>query len=276
MRAFVVTVPEREQELAADVLWRFGVTAIEERHLADGRATDLWTTFGDDEPASIAASDAVTAHGWTVRLVELDADALASTWRQYVAPIPVDAALTIVPAWIDAGPQAADVTTVTIDPGVAFGLGDHPTTRLTLRAMRALWPSLDPAPRVLDVGCGSGVLSVVAALMGAREVVAVDVYPPALSITTDNAIRNGVAGRIVVGDADLGSFEERFDLIVANILAPVLVEIAPNLRRLVTAHGRLVVSGVLDGRGDDVVAALRPLTVTDRATEDGWAAIVLG
>ena len=110
-----------------------------------------------------------------------------------------------------------------IDPGAAFGLGDHPTTVLALRAAAStIWPDAT----VLDVGCGSGVLSIVAARLGAPYVEAIDISPAAIDATSANADRNGVAGAVTVSDRPLAPVDDQFDLVLANLLAPVVVDLA--------------------------------------------------
>jgi ribosomal protein L11 methyltransferase len=166
----------------------------------------------------------------------------------------------------------ADVDVVSVEPGSTFGLGDHPTTILTLRAMRA---ALAAGMTVLDVGCGSGVLSVVACRLGAAHATAIDVAAEAVPVTRANAIANDVSERIAVSTTSLGEVEGSFDVVVANILASVLVALAGDLRRVLAPGGALIVSGVLADHHRHVEDALRPLRTVDRLTMDGWAALTL-
>jgi ribosomal protein L11 methyltransferase len=268
MRAFVVTVPADEVGLASDVLWQLGVRAIEERSDDDGRV-ELWTAVGDEADAAQRATAAL-GERWPTRLVDIVDDA-ADTWREFAEPMWVDDRLVVVPAWqhqeFDDG-----VVTIQIEPGGAFGLGDHPTTLLSLRAARR---HLGVGSRVLDVGCGTGVIAVMAALIGGGSVRAVDVASAAVEATHDNAARNGVADRVDVDATPASGLEGSFDLVVANILAPTLIELADDLRRLTAADGRLVISGILADRHDHVVSALAPMIVERTDTLDGWAAVTL-
>jgi ribosomal protein L11 methyltransferase len=141
---------------------------------------------------------------------------------------------------------------------------------LSLRAVRRL---VQPGTRVLDVGCGSGVLAVAAMLLGAERAVGVDISPAAVPVTQANAAANGV--EVDVSTTEVTAIVGRFDLVVANILAPVLIAIAPELRRLLAPRGALVISGVLAGHYDHVVTALAPLMVEREDTLDGWAAVTL-
>lgn len=265
---FVVTVAPTEVDLVSDVLWGLGVRAIEERSTPDGRI-ELWTAVGD-EPVAVERAASALAGRWPWRRVDVGAGA-SETWREFAVPMWVDDTLVVVPAWQE-HVFASGVTAIAIEPAGAFGLGDHPTTALSLGAVRRL---VRPGAGVLDVGCGTGVLSVAAALLGARTVRAVDIASAAVEATIDNAHRNGVARQVDVDTSGLGELEGDFDLVVANILAPALVELADELRRLTTAEGALVVSGVLAGRHDHVLAALQPMVVERADVRDGWAAVTL-
>jgi ribosomal protein L11 methyltransferase len=132
-----------------------------------------------------------------------------------------------------------------------------------------------PATSVLDVGCGTGVLAVIAALRGAAPVVAIDIAEAAREAALANAARNGVAGRIDVSTTPLADVPGTFDVVFANILAPTLVALADGLRAALAPGGTLVISGVLDRAYDHVLAALAPLTVVGAEVYEGWAAVEL-
>ena len=155
-----------------------------------------------------------------------------------------------------------------LDPGLAFGTGTHPTTGLCLEWLE----KQDLADRtVLDFGCGSGVLAIAAALLGARRVVAVDNDPQALQATADNAARNGVGERVVSLEA--GDFRPQpFDCVLANILASTLVELQPLLCSSLDSGGALALSGILTSQADRVAAAYRvDCGRLESQTRDGWA-----
>lgn len=266
--AVVLTVPSSEAELAADVLWGLGVAAIEERE-PDGGFVELWTSIGDDRDLVIREADAFPER-WRWRIVEVD-PAVVDTWRQHAVVTWVERDLAIVPAWLDAD-LSADVVRVDIDPGAAFGLGDHPTTVLSARLLRAAWWT---GASVLDVGTGSGVLAVLAARLGAPYVRAIDIAPAAIQATMANAVRNGVDGIIDVSATTLAEIDEPADVVVANLLAPILVDLATELRRVTAPAGTLIISGILADRHDHVLAALAPLVPVTTVTKDGWAAVQL-
>jgi ribosomal protein L11 methyltransferase len=259
MRQLVVIVAPHEVELASDALWGLGVVAVEERAAGDG--VELWTSIGDD-PAE--APDLP----WPWRFVEVD-ERVADTWRAFATPTVVEPGLVVCPAWVDY--VASETTTVVrIEPGSTFGMGDHPTTRLTLSAARR-W--VRPGATVLDVGCGSGVLAIGAKLFGASRVVGVDIAPAAVPVTLANARGNGVD--VEVSTTPLQEIDGRFDVVLANILAPALIDLADDLRRVLAPGGVLVISGILAAVHAHVLQALVPLEVVDTTTLDGWAAVSL-
>lgn len=275
MKALVLSVPASEVELASDVLWSLGVLAVEERGGGPDTAdhlVELWTSLGDDVEAVAHAAEGFPAR-WRWRLEDVD-DTVVDTWRSHATPTWVESDLVVCPSWVPFEPPdvPGGLTVVHIEPGVTFGLGDHPTTVLSLRALRA---SLFPGATVLDVGCGSGVLAIAACKLGAARADAVDIAVPAIRATNENAIRNGVAAQVSVSLRPLHEVPDQYDVVVANILAPALVSLAPELRRVLAPAGVLVISGVLAGAHDHVLAALAPLRVIDTSTKDGWAAVTL-
>lgn len=275
MLALVLTVPGSEVELASDALWGLGALAVEERPVdperseTDDGMIELWTTLGDDPHLVARAAEAFPAR-WRWHTVEVD-DSVADAWRAHAVPSWITPDLVVVPAWLE-GPDDPGVTVIRIEPAASFGLGDHPTTVLTLRALAGL---IRPGATVLDVGCGSGVLAIGAALLGASYVEAIDLADAAVAATLDNAERNHVGGRLSVSSRPLSEVDEAFDLVCANILAPTLVDLAADLQRVTSPSGVLIVSGILDVAHDHVLDALAPMQVVDRLRREGWVAVVL-
>ncbi|MEW6704641.1 MAG: 50S ribosomal protein L11 methyltransferase [Pseudomonadota bacterium] len=182
------------------------------------------------------------------------------------APVRITDRFWIVPSWHEPPAGAAEV--IRLDPGMAFGTGTHPTTRMCLRWIAHQSPALSAQwQRVLDYGCGSGILAIGAALHGARGIEAVDIDPAAVESTRANAQANGV--RLQAGLPDLAQGE--YPLVLANILATPLKLLAPLLCGHVAAGGSLVLAGILERQADELKAAYAPwlaLQVSD--TEDGW------
>lgn len=275
VRVVEVDAPEDEVDLASGLLWAAGVTAVAE-HRAGPGAVRLRVALPE---GGLEAVTGAVGGRWPVRLVEVD-DGLHG-WRNHAEVVAVGRRVVVRPPWVPLGPVAADAVVLEVDPGTAFGHGAHPTTRQCLAAIEA---ALDARPglSVLDVGCGSGVLAVAAAALGAESVVAVDTEPAALAVTQANAVRNGVEAvvdvRSVPGEArkdPLEGVEDGADLVVANIGARALVALAPALRAHVAPKGHLVISGLLDPPGPEVADAFAPLVEVARAVEDGWVTLTL-
>ncbi|MBN8503965.1 MAG: 50S ribosomal protein L11 methyltransferase [Burkholderiales bacterium] len=179
------------------------------------------------------------------------------------APVPITGEFWIVPSWHDAPAQAR--TVMRLDPGLAFGTGTHPTTRMCLRWLASRAQGAEE--RVLDYGCGSGILAIAAGLLGARHIDAVDIDPAAVAATGHNAEVNRVT--INVGLPELAQGE--YQLVLANILATPLKLLAPLLCEHLSAGANLVLAGLLERQVDDIASVYAPwleLRVVDR--EDGW------
>jgi ribosomal protein L11 methyltransferase len=264
----VLTVPAGDAELAADRLMVSGAFAVEERP-ADGGRVELRSVLADTELVARERLGALPS-GWSLQLERIDATP-ADTWRDFVEPIRVAADLVLRPAWLPSSNEHG-VTEVAIEPASTFGLGDHPTTRLSAAAV---WRLAGVCRSVLDVGSGSGVLAIVALLAGATTATAIDVAETSPGVVLENARRNHVDDRIDASTTRLADVDEQFDLVIANILAPALIELAADLLRVTSANGVLVVSGVLADRHDHVLSALAPMRVVRTEVLDGWAAVEL-
>ncbi|HTO19079.1 MAG TPA: 50S ribosomal protein L11 methyltransferase [Pseudomonas sp.] len=191
------------------------------------------------------------------------------SWMDNFQPMRFGRRLWIVPSW-HAAPEP-DAVNLLLDPGLAFGTGTHPTTALCLQ-----WLDAQPLQgcSVLDFGCGSGILAIAALLLGAERAVGTDIDPQALEASRDNANRNGIdpAQFPVYLPQDLPA--EQADVVVANILAGPLVQLAPQITALVKPGGRLALSGVLAEQADEVRAAYADAFVLDpTAEQDGWVRI---
>ena len=201
----------------------------------------------------------------------------ANAWKEYFFVHRVGERTVIVPSWrqADYEPRADDVVLL-LDPGMAFGTGLHPTTRLCLRAVEEC---VRPGMRVLDVGAGSGILAIAAARLGASVVEAVEIEPVAAGVCQQNVERNGVADVVHVTSGTLSSApRERYDLILANITIATLLQLHPLLAEHLSTDGVAVLSGVLAERADELLAALLQAGWRHRRTEQeqDWVAIFVG
>jgi ribosomal protein L11 methyltransferase len=202
-----------------------------------------------------------------------DANWVALTQAQF-GPIAIGDRLWVVPSWhpLPEGADAADAVVLRLDPGMAFGTGDHPTTRLCLRWLAA---ELAPGRSVIDYGCGSGILAIAAKQLGAGRVVGTDIDEQAVAAARANAAANDVDARFEPSTAFVA---EPADVVVANILSNPLKVLAPLLGSLVAPGGRLVLSGVLERQWEEVAAAYAAATPSLAlevwGVEDGWVCLV--
>lgn len=277
----VVSATPADYEYISDLLWGLGVAAVSEDWSTDGEVT-LRTSLGDDADV---ARDAMESVGVDFRLEWVDSS-VGETWRTFSKPIVVGDSLVVAPSWCDEadvlevrdsicqpGVVCDQVRVVSIEPGSTFGMGDHPTTASCLLMIERY---LGPGMNVLDVGCGSGILGIVALVLGAAHAHGVDINPASIAVSNANAQSNGVADRWSVSTDALTAISRPFELVVANILAPTLVGLAVDLRRLTADTGVLVISGVLDGHYDHVADALSPLREIEKIECGGWVAVAFG
>jgi ribosomal protein L11 methyltransferase len=249
----------------------------------EGEALTTWLPItGDPEPLAALAEEAVTrALGAGVRLAweVREGEDWAATWRRGLEPRRVSPRLVVKPTWSDYEPRPGE-RVVEIDPQMAFGTGEHATTRGCLRLLDGCAREGD---RVLDLGSGSAVLAIAAALLGAGEVVAVEYDPDANLNARENVERNGVEDRVriveAMADPALLAREGRFDLVLANILSGVIIPLLPALRGALggRAEGRLIVSGILREEAPRVCAAATDADFDVAAVdeeEEWWSALL--
>ena len=192
-------------------------------------------------------------------------------WKKHFKPLKIGRRVVVRPTW-SAGRPADGEATIWLDPGMAFGTGHHPTTRMCIEQIER---TMTPGARVLDVGFGSGILSIAAALLGASEVFGLDIDPAAVGVAEQNGRKNGVESRLTFAAGSLPSPRVRprsFDLTVANISAKVVSEIASELVASLKPGGVLIASGVLVENSERVQRALSDAgaAITCTTTEDGW------
>jgi ribosomal protein L11 methyltransferase len=180
----------------------------------------------------------------------------AEAWKEHFHVERYGKRLVVAPSWRRHEALADDIV-IRLDPGMAFGTGQHETTRMCLEALE---DAVRPGDRVLDVGCGSGILAIAAAKLGASEVYAVDIDPTCVRITSENAAANGVSiqsGAGTLGDAwPFAPPPSGFDVVAANIIAPAIIEMAADLHGTLRPGGILIASGILTDRRGEVLEAL--------------------
>ena len=198
----------------------------------------------------------------------------ADSWKQYYHPIKTGKRLVIVPVWEKYDPAPGELT-VLMDPGMAFGTGTHETTRLCASLLESY---VTPGCAVLDVGCGSGILAICASRLGAEDCFACDIDPVAVRIARENAALNHTPN-VVCAESDLlrGVPAKTYDVCVANIVADVIIRMAPDIGAFMKENGVLIVSGIIEERAEEVVGVLEAngFTVVDSRRENGWYAGVV-
>lgn len=204
----------------------------------------------------------------------------AYSWQKYYKPLEVGRRLYVVPEWMRDEPVPEGRSPLYLNPGLTFGTGNHASTRLCLEWTEQ---SVKPGARVLDLGCGSGILSIASLLLGADSAIGVDIDPKAVDVAYENAGLNGIgrdkytvlAGD-VLSDASLKASlaQQKYDVVLANIVADVIIPLSAHVEELLAPGGVFLCSGIIDTRCEEVRAALERngLTVFGRKDRDGWVA----
>ncbi|MFT7626014.1 MAG: ribosomal protein L11 methyltransferase [Myxococcota bacterium] len=287
-----------DEEAIADILAALSGSGVE---ILDTRATLLVPEAGDlrpgrillrvyidtDESGPVSAGDVDLSEFPTATIGDPEpvSDDWQTRWKDFFHVTRVSERFIVRPPWesLEEPPDPQTIELV-IEPGMAFGTGTHETTRLCLRALDSL---VEPGTHTLDVGCGSGILSIAAAQLGARPIVALDIDQPAVDATLANAKVNRVEGRIDVSMTDLQDVPGTFDLVIANILSSILVQIKEGLKAHVSPGGSLLLSGILVEDGDSVLAEFLDADFqgadfqdadffeVSRITESAWVCLLL-
>ena len=246
-----IVVPFTQADLESDAVLSTGGTALVRVYVADGEA---------GRALAANAADAFSRGGLSAEMAQraVAEEDWAESWKEFFLVEHFGEHIVVVPSWRAYDAQSDDIV-LTLDPGMAFGTGQHETTRMCLESLER---AVRRGTRVLDIGCGSGILAIAAAKLGAREVRAVDVDPNCVRVTRENTAANAVMDIVC---AEVGSAGDAwpfaapaagFDVVVANIIARVIIELASPLVAALAPSGRLIVSGVIGEREREVCEAL--------------------
>jgi ribosomal protein L11 methyltransferase len=296
-----VDVPASLAEVCAEQLFQLGAEGVEQRDhttlirgAQSGPAVDPGADVGAPTGAPEAAADevvtlvaafatrdealeAIAAFDAELnpRLEEVIGDAWRDAWKEHFAPFRLSPRIVIKPPWRDVDPSLVTPGThvLELEPGRAFGTGLHATTSLVSNVLDTRAATYASQP-LLDVGCGSGILALIALTLGASHARCVDIDPDAVRITLENAERVGLRDRVAADTTDVGAIAEQYPLVVANIQAEVLVPRAADVIARVAPGGILVLSGILDVQRERLLAAYASLTLEESPQQGEWLALV--
>ena len=301
----VFTVDSKKKEIASDIVGMLNcggiyiedytdleddptvkqVGIVDEALLEKDKTKVLLHVYADEhtsvEDCIAFVSDRFSSESITyeVEIKHVDEEDYANSWKQYYKPIKIGNRVVIVPEW-EPYEKADGEITVTLNPGMAFGTGTHETTSMCIEALQDI---VFEGDEVLDIGCGSGILSVTALLCGANRADATDFDRNAVNVAYENAELNGVKDRLHATEDNILSAEspirtagKKYNVVIANIVADVIIEICGFVKTLIKPYGCVVASGIISERLDDVVKAMNDngLCVAAIHEKRGWNCII--
>ena len=235
----------------------------------------------DDEDGRCQLEQYTRGLGWEYTATPMVDSDWAYSWQKYYQPLEIGRRLYVVPEWMREAPVPPGRVPLYLNPGLTFGTGSHASTQLCLEGVEEHTASGRP---VLDLGCGSGILSIAALCLGASRATAVDIDPKAVDVAYENAALNGIgrdrytvrAGNVLSDTALVRELsQQRYHLVLANIVADVIIPLAPLVPDLLEQDGVFLCSGIIDTRAHEVESALQKagLTLTGRREKNGWVAL---
>lgn len=301
----VFTVDSKDKEIASDIVGMLNcggiyiedytdleddptvkqVGIVDEALLEKDKTKVLLHVYADEhtsvEDCIAFVSDRFSSENITyeVEIKHVDEEDYANSWKQYYKPIKIGNRIVVVPEW-EPYEKADGEITVTLNPGMAFGTGTHETTSMCIEALQDI---VFEGDEVLDIGCGSGILSVTALLCGANRADATDIDRNAVNVAYENAELNGVKDRLHATEDNILSAEspirtagKKYNVVIANIVADVIIEICGFVKTLIKPYGCFVASGIISERLDDVVKAMNDngLCVAAIHEKRGWNCII--
>ena len=301
----VFTVDSKDKEIASDIVGMLNcggiyiedytdleddptvkqVGIVDEALLEKDKTKVLLHVYADEhtsvEDCIAFVSDRFSSENITyeVEIKHVDEEDYANSWKQYYKPIKIGNRIVVVPEW-EPYEKADGEITVTLNPGMAFGTGTHETTSMCIEALQDI---VFEGDEVLDIGCGSGILSVTALLCGANRADATDIDRNAVNVAYENAELNGVKDRLHATEDNILSAEspirtagKKYNVVIANIVADVIIEICGFVKTLIKPYGCFVASGIISERLDDVVKAMNGngLCVAAIHEKRGWNCII--
>ena len=264
-----------------NVVWNIAhVDLIEQELLERDRTHSLIHVYIKQEKDALECVEFIKARldaegiEYETSIVGVNEEDWANNWKQYYHTQRIGKRIVVTPSWEEYTPSGDDVQ-MRLDPGMAFGTGTHDTTRLCLELLEEV---VTPETRILDVGTGSGILSVGGVLLGAPSALGVDIDPVAVKVANENAEINEVTGKteFVCGDLT-DKVHGKFEIVTANIVADVIIRLLSTVKNYLLKGGVLIVSGIIDTRADEVENACHEagFTTEKRLEHGGWVAIKL-
>ena len=236
------------------------------------RAFVKYYTEDDSEAENIIALG--KEKGFNITLSKLKAEDWENGWKKYYKTFNITDDIVIVPAWEDYDKKEGEKVIV-LDSGMAFGTGTHETTKMCVSFIEE---SVSENTKILDIGTGSGILSIAASLYGAKEIDAIDIDELAVKIAKENVMINGKEDIINVRQGDLlKDVTEKYDVIIANIVADIIKELIPNIRKFLNENGSFIISGIIKEREQEVYdfAVENGFTIEKVESQGGWSAMLL-